>query len=133
MATAETSIEDVTGNDNSYGTFERAVVATVKDKLYPTIEHCWFSRKNQGTDGSIVSGSGGAPYKMTAGRKFKLARTNGMVSAFHYDNGGWVPIGASQELGDAMKTAPLKIGLRIKREWKSEYYIKVLPTIVSSA
>jgi len=127
------TIGGVTGNDNTYETFENTVVATVKDKMYYSMDHVWFSMKNKAVDGSTVSTGGSGSYKMTTGGKFKLTRLNGYVMSYHYVNGEWVQIGTSQELPEDYKMVPLKVGMRIKREWKAEYYLKVYPIITFDA
>eukprot|EP00978_Attheya_sp_CCMP212_P001639 scaffold3352_cov47-Attheya_sp.AAC.1 len=72
-----------------------------------------------------------ANYQMLSGY-LKLERKIGFVTASHSHHGAlWTMIGSSVELPVALKTAPLKIGMRISRNWNVEYSLTVKPIITS--
>mmetsp|Transcript_2048 Transcript_2048/g.2990 ORF Transcript_2048/g.2990 Transcript_2048/m.2990 type:complete len:179 (+) Transcript_2048:604-1140(+) len=130
FANADSTALDLTTNDNDYGQFESNVVATVRDKIHANMDHVWFSKHTQSADGTgIEYESGSDNYKMVSGF-LRLRREDGFVSAFHSMNGAlWREIGAPAELPEDLKRIPLKIGMRIKRDYKTSYHIEVRPSI----
>ena len=75
-----------------------------------------------------VSGS----FKMNGG-EIKIRRADGFFSAFISPDGNdWSLVGSPLELEKRYQTAPLKIGMRVKREYKQEFLLSVIPKITSN-
>mmetsp|Transcript_59966 Transcript_59966/g.147389 ORF Transcript_59966/g.147389 Transcript_59966/m.147389 type:complete len:804 (+) Transcript_59966:59-2470(+) len=133
FAPEHSTLEDVTTRDNNFATFEANTVASIKDKLYPAIDASYFDKRvidyatgeNVGLRQSLVQ-----PGQMTAGSKFRIVRNaeTGMVTYYHYQGIDWVVLTAV-ELPPAWKNAPLKVGIRLYREYQTIYYLKVKPTL----
>lgn len=120
-------------NDNGYANFEKAVVATVRDKLYPTIDYVWMHMHYLAADGSGTAYQGGGDRFKNMDGYIRLTRdAAGFVTGSISPDGiNWKNVGGAQELPVAYKTGPLKLGMRVKKEWKSEYQIEVLPSVSS--
>mmetsp|Transcript_40882 Transcript_40882/g.128094 ORF Transcript_40882/g.128094 Transcript_40882/m.128094 type:complete len:1750 (-) Transcript_40882:409-5658(-) len=140
FAPEATAIADVTTNDNGFGSFfEPTVVAWSREKIYynPTnpdsLRHTWFNAKVRGEDGEYVSKSGGKGERLESGF-LRLERTGGSVQAsYSFDGASWTALsGAPVLLPEEYRAAPLKLGYRVLRSWKSAYDITTLPSIVSA-
>lgn len=139
VASETTSIDDVTTNDNGFGDFfEPSVVAWTKEKIYfnpdnpESLSYTWFDAKVLGADENYVSKGGSKNIRMNSGF-LRLERSGGSVDSYYsFDGESWTPFGGgSVLLPESYQTAPLKLGYRIKREWKSAYDITTYPSIVS--
>lgn len=130
FAAADKTLQDV--SSASFGTFEANAVSTVREKIYPAITTAtWFNFRSIDPSGTQAAPSGSANYQMTTGF-LKLERKNGIVTASHsHHDAIWTTIGSPIELPPELKTAPLKIGMRISRNWNSVYDVNVKPTITS--
>jgi hypothetical protein len=132
FASADATIEDV--SSSNYGNFESNVVSTIKEKIYPpSTGSTWFDFKSTDTSDMLYKppSQWSANYQMLSGY-LKLERKNGFITASHSHHGAlWTMIGSSVELPVALKTAPLKIGMRISRNWNVEYSLTVKPIITS--
>eukprot|EP01063_Lacrimia_lanifica_P040461 TRINITY_DN9171_c0_g1_i1.p1 TRINITY_DN9171_c0_g1~~TRINITY_DN9171_c0_g1_i1.p1 ORF type:complete len:1511 (+),score=550.46 TRINITY_DN9171_c0_g1_i1:43-4575(+) len=125
FAPAGTALTDVVTNDNGWGQFEAAVLAWTRERIYCCIDHTWLTLKvDVAEDGAMATGSGGHRAKLTA-LALKLSRVGGAVRAALSVDGGatWSEFGGSHMLPAAYQTAPLKVGYRVKRSWKSAYRI----------
>ena len=107
-------------------------MSTVREKIYPSITTAtWFNLRSIDPSGVQAAPSGSANYQMKTGF-LKLERKNGVVTASHsHHNAIWTPIGSPVELPPELKNAPLKLGMRISRNWNSLYDIDLKPTITS--
>ena len=130
FATSDKTLQDV--SPSSYGSFEANVVSTVREKIYPSITTAtWFNLRSIDPSGLQAAPSGSANYQMKTGF-LKLERKNGVVTASQsHHNAIWTPIGSPVELPPELKNAPLKLGMRISRNWNSLYDIDLKPTITS--
>jgi len=126
------TLAEMTSNDNGYGNFEKEVVATIRDKLYPSINHVWTYTHYMLADGSgTTSVYKGAGFQNLSGF-LKLKRdANGFITGSVSADGVTWYTGGAKELPDAYKSGPLKVGIRIKKEWKSEYQVEVAPQVTS--
>lgn len=132
------SVSDVTTNDNGFGSFfEPSVVAWFKEKIYfnpddPSgLWYTWFDAKLLGTDDVFVSKSGSKNIRMTSGF-LRLERSGADVESWYsFDGATWTSLGGPVTLPPSYQSAPLKLGYRVKREWKAAYDISTRPTIVS--
>lgn len=128
------SVDDLTTNDNGFGPyFESTVVAWMRERVYCCMDHTWFTAKANDMDGGVTTSSGSIPQKMATSGSLRLKRTGGSISAYYsFDNGVvWSQIGSDVLLPASNQTAPLKMGFRIKREWKASYDVTTIPIISS--
>merc|ERR1712232_956843 len=88
FATETASIEDLTTNDNGFGTyFEPMVVAWMREKIYCCMEYTWFLVKSRGDDGEFFDRTTGKNIKMGSSGSLRLKRTGGAVSShYSFDN-----------------------------------------------
>eukprot|EP00548_Thalassiothrix_antarctica_P010063 CAMPEP_0194160216 /NCGR_PEP_ID=MMETSP0152-20130528/78270_1 /TAXON_ID=1049557 /ORGANISM="Thalassiothrix antarctica, Strain L6-D1" /LENGTH=1486 /DNA_ID=CAMNT_0038869883 /DNA_START=967 /DNA_END=5427 /DNA_ORIENTATION=- len=137
FAPAGTSIDQLTTNDNGFQYFEASVVAWMKEKIYCCNNYTYLQVNSLVTDGTddtpMMSGTESVNTKMISGSALRLKRSGGNISAYYsFDNGqSWTQFGLEYELPEEFQTAPLKMGYRIKREWKSTYNIATKPSILS--
>jgi hypothetical protein len=108
--------------------FKTYAVATVGDKIHATIDHTWMYMRSQ-TDSGTLDQTGGDNYKNMNGY-LKLERADGIIKAWMSSNGNsWQQIGTDQALPSNLATIPVKIGLRIQKNWAPGYDMKVLTTV----
>mmetsp|Transcript_32020 Transcript_32020/g.77929 ORF Transcript_32020/g.77929 Transcript_32020/m.77929 type:complete len:867 (+) Transcript_32020:250-2850(+) len=130
------SVDSLTTDDNNFGTFEALAVASIKDKLFPTIDFAYFDRRYLGDDGQPVALpqiSEGPGSQMIAGSKFRLVRDGptGQVSFYHYQGTDWNLLGGlSYQLPSEWINRPVRVGIRILRQYQSLYFLKVKPTLL---
>jgi len=140
FAPETTSVADVTTNDNGFGDFfESSVVAWMKERIYfnpndpNLLMYTWFNAKVLDTDSNFVSEGGSKNNRMNSGF-LRLQRSGGSIDSYYsFDGVSWAEVGGGPVLlPTSYRTAPLKLGYRIKREWKSAYDITTHPTITSN-
>ena len=148
FAPEDVTIDQVTTNDNLFATFEDNVVAWTKEKIYHAMDHTWFQSKTRDASmsGSFYTGNAGkakkfvppVPVDTSALPALKLKRStagggNKVSSYYSFDSGTtWTMIGTEIELPATYagtSTSALKVGYRIKREWKSMYHLVTLPEL----
>jgi len=131
FAPPSADLSSVTANDNAWGSFASYVVSCVREKFYPTINHCWtYQTTKDPAGGPSITQNGGAGLRNDEGY-LRLRRSAGFVEAAYSPNGITWYVGSSMELPDEYKTSPLKIGMNVKKEYKNEYELNVSPVIVS--
>ena len=138
FASETTSISDVTTDDNGFENFfEPSVVAYMTDKIFfkqsdpATLNYTWFAAKALDTTGNFASASGSKNIRNING-VLRLERSGGSVSwSYSFGGDNWLTFGAPILLPESYQFAPLKLGYRIKKNWRSSYDITTKPTIVS--
>ena len=149
LAPPDTTLEEVTTSDNGWSYFEDKVVAYMKAKIFCCMDWTWFeaytnqeSTENvelisptHNTLNMVKQQKATKPQMKKDGAMKIRRRADGYVSYWYsFDSGStWQQIGTWVELPDQWKNSPLKVGYRVKREWKCNFDFTTSVTIVSSA
>jgi hypothetical protein len=138
VAPEDTTVEDVTTNDKDWAGFEERVVSWMKESICSEMDHTWFNFNTKQEGGTYITQSHEMKEeKLSCGASLKLSKDKDMVSASYsldYDHetgdGSWIQIGSDVPLPSEYRSAPLKLGYRIKRGNKSGYFVSTTSKIV---
>ena len=136
FAKPTTTLTDVTTDDNGWSFFESKVVSWMKAKIHATlVSSTYFYAKTLNDQGELALIQDYAPMRMEQNGAMKIRRdSEGKVHySYSFDQGAtWKAFKNSGVLLPVeFRTGPLKVGYRIKREWKCYYDIITKATINS--
>jgi hypothetical protein len=127
FATSDKTLSDFTGSDDDA---KSNIVSRLLDKIhFSCCWHTWLYYSTQTADGVFEDGTASQTFKNLNGY-LRLQRINGQIVMYMSSNGiGWKALGDPQPLPAELADTPLKVGLRVSRNWSPGYNIKVLPMI----
>ena len=128
------TLEDVTTNDNGWSYFESKVVSYMKAKIFCCMDHTWFYAKTLDDQNELQMQRASYKKQMKKNGAMKIRRDDeGKVSYWYSFNKGttWTQIGSDVLLPEEYRTGPLKVGYRVKREWKCHFDFKTKVSITS--
>lgn len=109
-------------NDNSFGDFHDMLVGYIRSKIYTNpvspidATYLQIGSSGEGSTSDIVR----PQYKSLT---LRIRRFNGEIYGYYRvsANDEWIQVNSPLQLPDEMKTMPLQVGLRVKKEWKTFY------------
>ena len=136
FAKQTTTLTDVTTDDNGWSFFEAKVVSWMKAKIHASLATSTFMyAKTLDPQDELNEIYQYANQRMEQNGAMKLRRDSQgyMHYSYSFDQGNtWQEFRDSNVLlPEEYRTGPLKVGFRIKREWKCHYDITTKATIVS--